>query len=374
VPQRSASGFSPICSLRPTSQTEVQRYRLRSFSAVILLLIALGATLQADSGGEPIRHFQPPRETRLEQLVASDGEPLLVRAWGATDSPQLILLGIHGFTDYGRGFAHLSTQLTGVAKHPMLVLAFDQRGFGESASRGRWAGLPLMLSDLDSVLAWIDRQHPGTPVILVGESMGAALVLAAFNREGWSGPASLRGVVLLAPAIWGWSSMPWYQRLSLEIGSALWPSLQVSGRGARQLGIRPTDDPSVAEYLGRDPNMLRNVSLGMLAGLTDLMEQAGSSRIPQQPPTLVAVGGRDRVIPLPAVCRWARQQAAEGAREQWLFQEEGYHMLTRQKAAGEVLDVVGHWIGQLLEGPTAALHASGNGLLQREAALAKLCS
>lgn len=308
---------------------------------------ALSYPLGTDTGFSP-RLFTPPAEVRIERLASQDGEAILVRFWGEAHAPRAIVLGVHGFTDYGRGFAHLASQLPALDDIPTMVLSFDQRGFGESASRGRWAGSAAMLADLDSVIAWIDRNHPRAALFLIGESMGAALVLTALQRSSMAPQERLRGVVLLAPAIWGWSSMPWYQRLGLELGSALWPSLQLSGRGARQLGIRPTDDEAVAAYLARDPRMLREVSIAMLVGLTDLMESASAARIPAQLPTLIAIGRQDRVIPVAAVCVWANRQAVPGPRESWLVQEQGYHMLTRQRASGEVLAAISDWMRALL--------------------------
>jgi len=355
------------------------------WAALCLLLVVSGAGIRVEADPHtPLRVFAPPAEARIERIAATDGETIVLRFWGEQRAPRAIMLGVHGFTDYGRGFAHLSSQIPALAGFPMLVLALDQRGFGESTSRGRWAGIPPMLSDLDQVMAWTGVHYPQTPLILMGESMGAALVLAALNRDSWRAPDRLRGVVLLAPAIWGWSSMPWYQRVGLEVGRSLWPSLQLSGRGARQLGIRPTDDEAVAAYLGRDPNMLREVSLAMLAGLTDLMERAHAGRIPQQLPTLIAVGGRDRVIPVPAMCAWAQRQAPASARERWLVQDLGYHMLTRQKASGEVLEAISWWARAVLEdhpaaaavepAPPAGQRDASLAILPREPALARLCT
>jgi alpha-beta hydrolase superfamily lysophospholipase len=358
---------------------------VRAALCLLLAVGGLGFPFHADPH-VALRAFAPPPEVRIEGITAADGETIVLRLWGEVRAPRAIVLGVHGFTDYGRGFAHLSTQIPALAGFPTLVLGLDQRGFGESASRGHWAGIAPMLSDLDQVIAWTGVHYPQTPLILVGESMGAALVLAALNRDPLRPPEQVRGVVLLAPAIWGWSSMPWYQRMSLEVGRSLWPSLELSGRGARQLGIRPTDDEAVAAYLARDPNMLRKVSLAMLAGLTDLMERAQTSRIPQQVPTLIAVGGRDKVIPVPAVCAWAQRQppAPAFARERWLVQDLGYHMLTRQKASGEVLDAISRWARAVLEdppamavletAPQAAQRDSGLAILPRDPALARLCA
>ncbi len=57
------------------------------------------------------------------------------------------------------------------------------------------------------------EQHPGIPLYLLGESMGGAVVMDLIeNAE----TTCLNGIILVAPAVWGWQTMPVWQR------SALW--------------------------------------------------------------------------------------------------------------------------------------------------------
>jgi alpha-beta hydrolase superfamily lysophospholipase len=100
--------------------------------------------------------------------------------------------------------------------------------------------------------------------------------------------------------------------------------------------VRPTDDPAVAEHLAKDPLMLRDIPVSMIAGLTDLMTAASLQMPKEGHRSLVVIGTHDEVIPTTAYCEWLnRQPASAGSR--WFVQQEGFHMLTRQRRAAAIL-------------------------------------
>ncbi|MFM9039083.1 MAG: alpha/beta fold hydrolase [Betaproteobacteria bacterium] len=304
--------------------------------------------------------FSPRLEDRLIRVKASDAQIIPLRLWGKQDAPAAIILCIHGFSDYARGFGHMLAALD--TANTSLMMAFDQRGFGETASRGQWAGHDVMISDLHDVLLYIGDRYPGLPVHVVGESMGAALLLVAMhhpktsaffktttetNSAARQNPSTFRtsrtnsnpqvqSSILLAPAVWGWSAMPWYQVLSLKLFSQLLPDLRLSSQYARRIGVRPTDDPAVAAYLGKDPLMLRDIPVSMIAGLSDLMSEASLLMPKKGHRSLVVIGTRDEVIPGSAYCAWLAKNH-EIATGQWLVQKDGFHMLTRQMKSDAIL-------------------------------------
>src|SRR3546814_7643349 len=70
------------------------------------------------------------------------------------------------------------------------------------------------------------------PLYLLGESMGGPVVLAALAG---AKPPAVEGAVLVAPAVWARSTMPFHQRAGLWLGTHLFPWAKFSGRG---LGIQ----------------------------------------------------------------------------------------------------------------------------------------
>ncbi|RUA22653.1 hypothetical protein DSL92_04605 [Billgrantia gudaonensis] len=76
-----------------------------------------------------------------------------------------------------------------------------------------WPGHARLAQDVTTLLArLLHERHPDTPLYLVGKSMGAAVVILSspttpHPRWPWQ-RADL-------PAVWGFDTMPWYQRLGL---------------------------------------------------------------------------------------------------------------------------------------------------------------
>ena len=59
------------------------------------------------------------------------------------------------------------------------MYAYDQRGFGANDDAGRWPGVPMLVDDLVRERERLATLHPDVPVYLLGESMGAAVIIAA---------------------------------------------------------------------------------------------------------------------------------------------------------------------------------------------------
>ncbi len=137
--------------------------------------------------------------------------------------------------------------------------------------------------------------------------------------------------------------MPWYQVLSLKLFSQLWPDLRVSSQYARRIGVRPTDDPAVAAYLAKDPLMLRDIPVSMIAGLSDLMSEASLLMPKKGHRSLVVIGTRDEVIPGSAYCAWLAKNH-ESVTGQWLVQQDGFHMLTRQTKSDAIIDSLSNFL------------------------------
>jgi len=290
--------------------------------------------------------FSPIPEDHIGQVIASDGQAIPIRFWGNHKTPERIFLGVHGFSDYGRGFSHLLSSMD----HPAnsLLVAYDQRGFGESPSRNQWAGIERLNADLTEVVLHLASRYPDRPVHLLGESMGSALILASMHSPGSARlfavskadnrvhRAIVHSSILLAPAVWGWDAMPWYQGYGLRLLNRVFPDMQLSSSHARRIGVRPTDDPEVSAHLARDPLMLRDISVSMLAGLTDLMSEA-SQRMPLAGHrSLIVLGTKDEVIPAAAYCQWLKRNQVPSS-TRWYVQSEGFHMLTRQIRRKEVI-------------------------------------
>ncbi|WP_104202373.1 alpha/beta hydrolase [Billgrantia saliphila] len=301
-------------------------------------------------------------EPRLADFhfVADDGYRLPLRHWPAEGNRNAVVLAVHGFNDHAGSFDVLARALS---PHGIEVYAYDQRGFGTTEQRRVWAGHERMRRDATLLARQLRARYPDTPLYLVGKSMGGAIAILAMTTPD---PPPVDGSVLIAPATWSRSTMPWYQRLGLWLGVRLIPQATFSVSNAHRLGIEPTDDAWIKRKLAKDPLILRSARVDTLHGLTQAMDEAlaAASQLPS--PTLVMYGDTDEVVPAEAFCALLKRLPRhEGVR--MALYPGGYHMLTRYT---QRLRTERDLIAWLLDNDAAL--PSGNGI-EPESAQRSLC-
>lgn len=270
------------------------------------------------------------------QAVMADGYRLPLSVWRPSGEPQAIVLALHGFNDYRSAF---SAPASFLAANHIMTYAYDQRGFGETAQRGIWPGSGVLQSDARTVLQLLCEHYPGIPLYLLGESMGGAVVLNMIqNAE----TTCLSGVVLVAPAVWGWQAMPVWQRSTLWLAAHTVPGYTLTGEG---LEITPSDNIEMLRALGRDPLVIKATRIDAMYGLTNLMESALHSSQPSTLPVLLLYGEKDDIIPPNSVCEMLKGLPdPQAARWRMVLYPDGYHMLTRDLQAAVVLRDMVEWL------------------------------
>lgn len=288
-------------------------------------------------------------------VVTSDGARLPLRIW-ATPNPKAVIIGVHGFNDYSNAFDMPGRWFI---EHGISVYAFDQRGFGRAPGRGLWAGDARMADDLDAVVKLVRAQHPNVPVYLLGESMGGGVVMRAFALPN---PPKVDGVILAAPAVWGWRSMNAFYDVALWTSAHMLPEMTVTGRG---LNIRPSDNIEMLRALGRDPLVIKETQVGTIYGLVNLMDGAYEAAARIDVPVLLLYGAHDQIVPeLPVADALSAMRAGHVPVTPACY-KNGYHMLLRDLERQIVWTDIANWIAD----PDAPL-ASGAGDLRPCEALA----
>jgi acylglycerol lipase len=279
-----------------------------------------------------------PSHARLtpESVIMSDGYVLPMKTWLSTDDPTAVVLAMHGFNDYSNAFDAAAHSF---ADDLITTYAIDQRGFGTTEQRGIWAGQAILQSDLIVTVNLLCDKHPGLPLFLLGESMGGAVILSAMQQMERT---CMQGVILLAPAVWGWQAMPWWQTVPLRLLAHTMPELTVTGEG---LDIHPSDNVEMLRALGRDPFVIKETRIDAIYGLTDLMEAAMVNSGALKMPALILYGAHDEIIPSAAFCQMLNI-LPDRAASQWrmVLYPDGYHMLTRDLQAEVVIQDMMTWI------------------------------
>lgn len=269
--------------------------------------------------------------------VTGDGTHLPLKVWKPADrAPQSVLLALHGFNDYSNFVNGMAAWL---AERGVAVYAYDQRGFGATETAGLWSGTEALVDDLHTVAALVRGHHPGVPLYLLGDSMGGAVALVALTGKD---PPDVDGAVLVAPAVWGRATMPWYQRLALETLGHTLPWFPVSGTG---LGILASDNRVMLHNQWLDPLVIKETRIDAIYGLVGLMDAALAAATRLESRCLILYGEKDQIIPEKPTRRMLTSlpDVPEGRRTVALY-ENGYHMLLRDVAAETYWADVLHWL------------------------------
>jgi acylglycerol lipase len=267
-------------------------------------------------------------------MPGPSGRSSPVVVWAPPSSPRAVIIAVHGFGDYKAAFAEFGTY---AAEHGVLVAAYDQPGFGEDRGRGQWQGTEALVAALDQSITAAHRDHPGLPVFVLGESMGASVAMAALAPR--QDAPLVAGLILTAPAVWNGSDLPSAYRTTLRVLSSVLPMLRVSARHVR---VQASDNVEMLYALGRDPLYQRYTRLDAVAGLVDLMTESQAVAPKLRLPMLVLLGARDQIVKPTASRRFvATLDPSHCSVATYL---EGWHLLLRDHQREEVFADILAWV------------------------------
>jgi acylglycerol lipase len=255
------------------------------------------------------------------------------RVWLPEEPPRAVILALHGFNDYSNAFDRFGHY---AAEHGIAVHAYDQPGFGAQPGAGIWPGLPAMVGELRREHQRIAQLHPERPIYLLGESMGAAVLIAAAARGELP---EVAGTILSAPAVWGGGQLNPVYRASLWLAVRFVPGMTLSGR---DLGVMASDNIEMLRALGADPMVIKSTRIDAVAGLVSLMDTAYTHAGAVPGPLLVLGGARDQVVPPRAHAATLERLTAAPCTE--VVYPHGWHMLLRDLQRQVVWDDILAWI------------------------------
>jgi alpha-beta hydrolase superfamily lysophospholipase len=267
-----------------------------------------------------------------DRYVAADGTALPLAVWPAEGRPRAVILGLHGFGDYRDAFEEPAEVWS---KAGIVTYAYDQRGFGQSPTRGRWPGTETLVEDAKAVAALLHERHPDLPIYVVGESMGGALALVAANRG-----LEADGLILSAPAVRSRESFGPVASAGMWFFAHTIPWLPA---GPTSIDFKPTDNPKIIKKLQTDPLMLHQPRFDMGYGLVNLMDAAGDAAPRVKTPYMVLHGVGDRLVP-DGPLKAMIEVLPPRADSKLAFYKNGYHLLMRDKDGTKVSTDIEVWI------------------------------
>ena len=314
------------------------RLRFAPHGVTLACFLALGACSKPDGSAQLFVNPQlseeaKPSAMRTEYRVKAESGSVALTEWRPEDTPQAIILAVHGYGDYGS--STFETAAEDWAKRSILTYAYDQRGFGRNPTNGVWPGHDALIADLGEVATLIKRRHPDIPLTVIGHSMGGGVVTAALGE----GAVDADKAVLLAPALWGGQNLSPFLRGIAHAAHAIAPDKRWTGDGI--VKIQASDNIEMLRDLGRDPLYVRNPSSREFVGLIRLMDRAVAAAPNIETPVLVVYGAKDEVVPEDPITD-AFDEFNGPKRYEKI--ETGWHMLLRDLDGKTVRDLVADYV------------------------------
>ena len=307
---------------------------------VLLTTLALAAcvTPAVQPPMTPPAGFAGP-SVQADALIMDDSARLPLTRWSPTsgEAPDIVIIALHGVNDSRAAFRLAAAWW---AEQGIETWAYDQRGFGGAPGKGIWAGEARMVQDLRVAAALARASHPDAIIAVAGESMGGAVAISAF---GSALPPAADRLVLLAPAVWGWSSQDLQNRISLRLTARLIGDRSVQPPEWIARDRWATDNRVELYRTGRDPESVLRTRFDALHGLVDLMESASGQLERVRAPTLLLYGARDSLVPKKAM-RLALERVAASPDLRTGYYPDGWHLLNRDFQAERVFRDVEAWL------------------------------
>ncbi len=304
-------------------------------AGTLLLLLLAACSPHWQEIGPPV---DAPHFTE-KSFHTADGADLPMNVWLPWDRPiEASMVALHGFNDYRRAF---DAPGKAMARRGFALYAFDQRGFGGSPQRGLWAGTDQMVADLAAAAKLAKAAHPDKPVYLIGESMGAAVILAAVARQT---DMPVDGIILAAPAMWGWQTQSSANRWLMDFALHVMPGVAVTPRGVYR---EASSNHYMLRQMWRDRNIIKATRVDTAYGLVDLMTEAfdAGAKLGTQPRWLIMFGGREDILTSDSVARFLAQvPTVENAAGRVALYPKGHHMMLRDLGAEVIYDDIAAWI------------------------------
>jgi alpha-beta hydrolase superfamily lysophospholipase len=313
-----------------------------------LIALALAAVVGAcapmvQQAGRPDLAFTGPK-LEPREFVSFDGARLPLEAWTPKDGsePKAVILALHGMNDTAQAFWMAGPWW---ARRGIATYAFDQRGFGRAPGRGVWGGERLMTEDVRVLASLLRARYPSATLAVVGESMGGAVAIEAMASDR---PPAADRLVLLSPAVWGWSEQPAINHVALWLAAHLIGSRAISPPSAVTEHITASDDLFELRRMGRDPELIWDTRPDAVFGLVDLMDHAQRDIGRIRTPVAYLYGAHDQLIPKEAAFK-AASRLPPGART--AYYPNGWHILLREYDS----ETIWRDVASFIEDPAAPL-------------------
>lgn len=272
-------------------------------------------------------------EATLQTFRASDGYRFYYRHFRAPGEPTGRLVFVHGIRSHGGWYTRSSGRFAAAGFD---VFFLDRRGSGlNTAGRGDAPSFRRLLDDVGEFVQHLRADRPGLPIVLGGISWGGKLAVGLpYRRAGL-----VDGLVLLCPGLVPKVAPPFARRARIAVARVIRP-----GKFFPIPLNEPelfTGSPDSQAYIHREPHGLREATARFLFGSFSLDIYLRRAVKQVSVPTLLVLGGQDRIISNEAT----RLSAGRfGTPVSVLDYPDAHHTLEFEPAGHPWVDDVAAWV------------------------------
>ncbi|OKH67445.1 hydrolase [Mycobacterium sp. SWH-M1] len=272
--------------------------------------------------------------TRIERSFDGVGGVRIVYdTWTPDQTPRGVMILAHGYAEHARRYDHVAARLGDVG---LITYALDHRGHGRSGGkRVLLHDMSEFTTDFHTLVGIAGGEHPGLPRIVLGHSMGGAIVFS----YGVEHPDDYTAMVLSGPAVAAQSLLPALKVQMAKLLGRIAPGLPVENLPASAV----SRDPEVVAAYEADPLVHHGrLPAGIGRALIGVGETMPRRAAAITAPLLVVHGDADRLIPVQGSRTLVE---SVGSSDVHLKEYPGlYHEVFNEPEKALVLDDVTSWI------------------------------
>lgn len=221
-------------------------------------------------------------------VTGSTGHLLFRRAW-LPETPERIVILVHGYAEHSGRYEHVGSQL---ASAGFAVHAYDQQGHGKSGGvRCHVRRFEHLVDDLEGFVAKVRAEHAPLPLFVVGHSMGGLVVGTYASQRN----PDVAGVVTSGAALARSEDLSRGRILCARLLRWLAPRLSLAS------GLDPeflSRDPAVIQTYLEDPLVHQRITTSLACEILSAMEHTASAAAQVRVPILLLHGEEDRLCPV----------------------------------------------------------------------------
>lgn len=270
-------------------------------------------------------------------FTASDGLAIFHQAWLPDGDPRAVVLLFHGLGEHSGRYQYLAGSLVGAG---CAVHALDHRGHGRSDGKRvfvkRYAEFQ---ADLLQFRTLVEGQHPGSPLIVLGHSMGGNLAMGhVLDHQAGVAGLALSGAALQIP-----SDVSPALRTVAGVLAKIAPGLRPQGLDASAI----SRDPDVVAQYRADPLVFTGkISAGLAGALFESIDGFQRRFAELRLPLLVMHGTDDKLVPVSS--SHALEAAAVNATVTTHYYDGLFHEIFNEPERDRVIGDLIAWLDGVL--------------------------